>query len=255
MRTFPSHTKPGRPRIHCAAFLYPDTSVSVMLGTANGPTADSFRAKNTGVVLRTVLNKDGAFSKILARYDEGPSSYVLAASDGSKGGGHYPFPLLPFFELSPDGSHAVLVTTRIHGSDSALAAVVVLNARGDTVAAREIAIDGVPIPRQVVDSAISGVVSRMPSRALAAEYARQVYVPAVYPPVVNVRVGNNGDVWIKLYSSGPSSQYRILRVSGEIMSVSGPSELDLLAVSDEVAWGVIVDDVGVPSLVRLRIRS
>lgn len=93
-------------------------------------------------------------------------------------------------------------------------------------------------------------------RALADVLAREVFVPAVMPPVTAVVAGTDGTVWLRREERGGATvEWLVLDASGRLSaSVRTPAGLTVQQASRTHVWGTITDDLDVPYVLRFRVE-
>ncbi|MEQ9569568.1 MAG: hypothetical protein RLN75_05215, partial [Longimicrobiales bacterium] len=81
----------------------------------------------------------------------------------------------------------------------------------------------------------------------------RLFLPATLPPASSVFVGRDGRVWIGRERPGGrlGGDWDVFSPDGTLeMEVTAPASVDLRAADAAVVWGVEVDDLDVPSLVK-----
>lgn len=122
--------------------------------------------------------------------------------------------------------------------------------------------DPQPIPPAYRDSvyldmaevyAETGFVSPQQAGALVREHMN---IPVYFPPIADVVLSDEGDIWLQLRGAGGSTAWWIvLDQAGEIRARAlAPAEVKLLTVGESHAWARLYDDLEVPRLVQYRIR-
>lgn len=114
---------------------------------------------------------------------------------------------------------------------------------GDTLFSRQVPYDPIPIPQTVLDS--------LP------ENTPEAYVPRYYPPVSAVVAGRDGTTWVARETT-PSDTRRwdVFDASGEhIGALDAPADLEIHDATAERIWAVTFDELDVPYVVRLPVRT
>ena len=174
---------------------------------------------------------------------------------------HQPFDDSTLLQAAPDGSAVVLVERPApERPEEAVLLVTKLRAEGDTVYRRPVRTRAVRVTERAVEAAISlpegPLVDRYPSPAQALRALREaVFVPVFHPPVTDLAVGRDGSVWLRREDTGdPSVPWTVLDPRGELLAeVEAPAALRIFQVDGSVVWGVETDELGVPTVVKLRI--
>ncbi|MEX1257154.1 MAG: hypothetical protein WEG36_06005 [Gemmatimonadota bacterium] len=264
LRTAPGVTGPIflRSAEHAVEF----EGVSFQAMTADGAIYASLtlRTAQPGFPLEPTLNRrgivesDGTVRRLIATYDGGPSNYRIEMPNVIAGG-RFPFPILPFMEISSDGSHYGQVLTSVEGPDAGTFQVISLDAEGDTVYSRRVPFDIVELPSVVADSVIDAAVTTMESRisGMGEPYRDLAWVPPMYPPVEDLVVGTDGSIWIRLRPRDEgTSRYLVLRPDGAPHGEATlPGDVRLMTASIREAWGVIVDELDVESVVKYSVAQ
>jgi hypothetical protein len=210
-----------------------------------------------GVNRRGIVEMDGSVRRIIAAYEPGPSEYrierpnVIAA-------GRFPFAVLPYFETNGTGSHYGLVLTSVEGPEAGTFEVVSLNADGDSVYARRYPFEVVALPASVADSSINAAATAWDSRVagMGDAYRALAWVPPMYPPVEGLVVGGDGSMWIRLRPNDEAtSQYLVLAPNGDSYGqATFEGDVQIMSATQHEAWGVIVDELDVHSIVRYSVE-
>jgi hypothetical protein len=135
--------------------------------------------------------------------------------------------------------------------------LIVLTAQGDTLYARNIPFAARSIPRSARDSASAEFANRASRRdtQTAAALHAQLKIPPVYPPFTDLVLSDDGAAWIRLARLPQGSDYPHLVVSprGTVVgTVQVGSTARILAIEQDIAWGVERDVDDVVSVVRYR---
>jgi hypothetical protein len=173
-----------------------------------------------------------------------------------------PFPDQSAFALAPDGSSVVVVHAP-PAEDRAAARfqVIRLRSASDTVYSRSYRYTPQPVPREVVDSIVEErlheLIGRGMSRPAAEKAVRDALkIPAYLPPLRAVLLGQDGRVWLQQTGPGGGpARWLVLDPTGGIIAEAAvPDGAQLLEVHNDVAWGVELDELDIPYVVRYRIR-
>ena len=135
---------------------------------------------------------------------------------------------------------------------------------GDTLFSRSFSYDPVPLEPATVDSIVREIgegVSQSPMRgaptaARAEELARQaIYAPAFHPPISELVIGRDGTVYLRREDTGDSiSEWTVLSGEGAVLgTVRLPSTFRMMAADREHVWGMELDELDVPYLIRYSI--
>jgi hypothetical protein len=95
------------------------------------------------------------------------------------------------------------------------------------------------------------------ARGQAESFARDsVPLPQFQPPVDGVVVGRDGTIWLRREHWGASrEEYLVLNRDGAIVAtVVAPAGLLILHAQRDQVWGVMLDDMELPYVLRYRIR-
>jgi len=101
-------------------------------------------------------------------------------------------------------------------SDERFVVLTLLDHRLDTLYTRRYPYRGSAISESAIDSAVSRATRRLPTD-LATEYRRQVVVPPVYPPVIDVVAGDDGTVSLELHSATANRLYLLVSSVGDVL--------------------------------------
>ncbi len=113
---------------------------------------------------------------------------------------------------------------------------------GDTLFARQVPYDPVPIPQAVLDS--------LP------ESTPEEYRPRYYPPVSAVVAGRDGTTWVaREVTSSDTRRWDVFDASGEQIGVlDAPADLEIHDATTDRVWAVVFDEFDVPYVVRLPVQ-
>jgi hypothetical protein len=121
---------------------------------------------------------------------------------------------------------------------------------------------------RVLDSAIAERASAfmriagrsMPAGTTAAEvqkeFASVTYRPRFAPPVRGVLATNSGEVWLEGVQRPDGQQWFRVRPDGTPDAiVTVPANARIVAAARDRLWGVVLDDMDVPTVLLLQVRS
>ena len=139
---------------------------------------------------------------------------------------------------------------------------------GDTLIDHATRYETERLPPSVVDSTADARAAGMhsfmsrrdPGLALGAIQARvreATYAPQFLPPVDQMVIANNGDIWLRRNSLGSGDPEWWIFDSGlePVGRAVTPADLAVRAIVGEDMWGVITDEFDVSYIVRYRLRS
>jgi hypothetical protein len=216
------------------------------------------------------LDERGQLKDSLASYSLVNSTWAIKDPKSSTGFGFYgaqPFSDTEIVRLSGTSLELVRVERTVPdapGSASFRVSKITLD--GDTIFSREYAYEPIPIDPATVDSLVrkrGESMSRMPvpaapTPARAAELARaSLYLPAFHPPVSELLVGRDGSTWLRREQvSADQSEWLVLSPQGaSVGTMSTPRRLGILAAEERQIWGMELDELDVPYLVRFAVRE
>jgi hypothetical protein len=84
-----------------------------------------------------------------------------------------------------------------------------------------------------------------------------VYVPEFAHPISAVIAGRVGTIWLRgeEYAAGETIEWLVLSAEGDIIATfAAPRESRLIQAEQGTAWGVVLDDMDVPFVVRYNVR-
>jgi hypothetical protein len=154
-----------------------------------------------------------------------------------------------------------VVVEREPASSSGYSEFTITRSRADGTTAYRTRVGYQPI-RLVRDSIISeverlnsglGVDRRAIADAVAPHIPRYVY----HPPVSRFVIGSDGAVWLQREEAGgDSTQWVIVDDRGTVRGMTRlPKDTRLAAVTSDAAWLISADDMNIPWLVKVRVRS
>ncbi len=162
--------------------------------------------------------------------------------------------------LRPDGTELIAVDRSSGGPG--LVSVFRINLSGDTVVSRQLEYEPLPVTSTWIDSTsiamaegIAGVLTVTPDR-FAGSIRDQVPWPEFRSPVAELLAASDGTIWLKGEAPAQDSiRWDILDEALEsIGHVYLPVALDVKRVSMASVWGVELDDVDIPWIVRYDIH-
>jgi hypothetical protein len=112
-----------------------------------------------------------------------------------------------------------------------------------------------PVPSIVRDSILAVDRSELPGGRREVEVMRRAApIPRFYPPVRAITIGRDDTMWLELQGHRPR-QWLVLGADGSTAGAVGPPGLIAIgAASATHVWGVEVDALDVPTIVRYRIE-
>jgi hypothetical protein len=198
----------------------------------------------------------------VARLSMGHTAMGFSYRDGAS---HYrqPFGDDPLFAANSDGSLLVTVD-RDAPARGRKATFRVTAWRGgrERIFDREIEYQPRRLPRSVVDSVVEGLSKPArrdsPSTPVTADsIRRRLFRPAYFPPVEELKVAQDGNVWLRVRMAdspeGVGDWLVLSRHGFTLARVSLPPSFRLLAANRRVAWGVQSDQLDVPLVVRYQL--
>lgn len=154
----------------------------------------------------------------------------------------------PILLAAATGAYFVVVDRRVAGREKGSHFTLTsVTARGDTIRTLDYAYVPQPLPRALADSLVSwatdvalGAPAVYRNRADAEVVARDsVFLPHYLPPVSGGLIGRDGTIWLRHFAvDGPSVMWTVVNHDGLLLCrFRAPTDLTLLAVEREVAWG------------------
>lgn len=233
--------------------------------------------------MSAALLEDGTVSRIpLLRFplEGGPAEPVVETPVGNlqmaiRMGEGMSFSVQPFVDsplvavAHPPGRIVVVEREAVTSAEDARFKVRAFSPDGDTLWSRAYGYEPSPILRAEVDSVVESRIETTVSFAQGAGLGRrelesrirdQLHAPPFRPPVQQVLLSPEGDVWLRM-ATAPGSEmipwWKLDSAGSPVARVELPSNMTLRAVGrDEagghVGWAVETDELDVPYLVRLR---
>lgn len=133
----------------------------------------------------------------------------------------------------------------------------------DTVLDRQYQYLPVPVSAALVDTLIDRLAGFAAQRgratqAQAEQWARDaLYLPPHHPPVSELVIGRDGSAWLRgPVLSGAPVEWRVVLPDGEALGIAVlPARLTLLWVDGTTAYGMELDELDVPYIVRYRVEN
>lgn len=203
-------------------------------------------------------SRDGAIIDTLALISVEGRLFSVRYQEGGWSAAH-PFSWAPLLTAPPTGTSLVVVDRPFH-TDGEVATYQVLRVGldGDTLNATTPAYDPIPVLDSQIDSIALAMAQGRAERlnatvpALAAAIADQIVWPDYQPPVTAVLCGSDGSVWLRREVVGASSaRWEILAEDlSPVGWVNLPLGLEVKVVARDFVYGVELDALDVPSVVR-----
>jgi len=249
-----------RSRNGMPAAMFPDGSLLVqeVVRDSASPVGEEshsflFRTARSLEILDTVARFSMAHSGMRFIYRDGESLYRQPFGDDA------------LYAASSDGSVLVMVTRDASRQRSGGTFTVTAWRGGkERLFSRGISYDAMRLPRAVVDSVVDRF-ARPPGRDTPStpvtedSIRRRLFRPTYYPPVEEVKVSRNGEVWLKVrFADSPKGvgDWLVLSRHGFALNrVALPASFRLLEVNRKTAWGTEGDVLDVPLLVRYEIPN
>ena len=241
-------------------------------GTIRGSSPTWSREVASGELTRTAvlrLDDQSEWLDSIVSYSIENTTWAIFDPDRPDAWGSYgsqPFCDTELVEVSPFAMRYAWVDRAASAGESAPSfGVTVMDFGGDTLFTRPFGFEAVPIPESVVDSVVDSRAAlyddpRYSSRmtvAQAAEWGRDnLYVPEYYPAVSQVLWGRDNTLWLKESANDEDmDSWLCLSESGDPLGkVSLPKRLRVMAIDSHFAWGMEMDELDVPYIVRYRIE-
>lgn len=162
------------------------------------------------------------------------------------------------FVYHPDGASILLVDRSFAATDTlASFRVSVIGVLGDTIRTKDIPYHPIRLDPQVANDMVEAMVDHLPPE-LAADVRTELGSPAFYPPVSMIAVGNDGRIWLRRELVGDRETYEWLVLDAGLVpvgTISLPKAVRIYAADEHTVWGAMEGELGVPYLVKYRIRA
>lgn len=161
----------------------------------------------------------------------------------------------PILSVSPTGDRVVRVTADNSSATTSTFAVAVYAPTGALLSKAAFRVPAVPIPKRMADSIQAGMVEH--ARSAEARAARKkAKIPPAYPPVIEVVVADDGDIWLAVPGGDSLRTWMVLDARGTRRgTVLLPKQFFLSTVLKGSAIGREYDDDGFVDIVRYRVAS
>jgi hypothetical protein len=175
-----------------------------------------------------------------------------------------PFTDSPLIAVAPDGSGVVIVRRNAAARpDSTVFSVQGIDPSGRVSLARNYRYKPVPLSADAVERAVERQIGglaasriRTPEAAVVSRQTREkLYRPRFLPPVTRVVVGRDGTIWLRREDLGRDmAWWHVLDSRGRIIARAWvPANLRVEYADRTHIWGVELDELDVPTLVKYRI--
>jgi hypothetical protein len=212
-----------------------------------------FRTARSLEILDTVARFSMVHSGMGFIYRDGESHYRQPFGDDA------------LYAASTDGSMLVIVTRDASRQRSGGAFTVTAWSGGrQRLFSRQISYEARRLPRAVVDSVVDRFARPFgkdtPSTPITADsIRRRLFRPTYFPPVEEVKVARDGEVWLKVrFADSPEGvgDWLVLSRHGfELKRVILPASFRLLEANQRTAWGTEGDVLDVPLVVRYQVPN
>jgi hypothetical protein len=241
-------------------------------GTIRGASPAWSREVASGELTKTSILRINDQSEMLdsiVSYSLENTTWAIFDPDRPDAWGSYgsqPFCDTELVEVSPYAMRYAWVDRAVSAGQSAPSfGVTVMDFDGDTLFTCRFGFEAVPIPESVVDSIVDSRAaffddprySSGATVAQAAEWGRDnLYVPEHFPSVSQLLWGRDNTLWLKAGAGdGDMDSWLCLSDSGDPLGrVSLPKRLRVMAIDSHFAWGMEMDELDVPYIVRYRIE-
>jgi hypothetical protein len=207
------------------------------------------------ILLRTAA--DGTIQQVVMEVPRNEGAINVTHERGITGAG-VPFFPRPLWAVAPGGDRIAVVTTQTSGAEEGSFYLRVTDERGAGLVERRIAFQPVRISRHVADSAIQATVGRIQPPEVARIVEREIRerMPQAYPPVHTLLIGSDRRIWLGLRVTEQGAPWLVLDSGGDpVGRVFLPSNQAVRAADAEHLWVTERDELGVESVIRLRIRE
>lgn len=156
----------------------------------------------------------------------------------------------------------VFVIERPARSGSTTFRVTAIGVRGDTLWSRALPYRPIPLEGRVADSIVNVVAGRLSGgRAGASPFPidqvkKAVFIPDHQVTVTRAFAAADGSLWLRREEFGETLNWTVIAPDGNLAATLAlPRNVRPMTIVDDRAYGVELDDVDVPLLVRYRIRK
>ena len=114
----------------------------------------------------------------------------------------------------------------------------------------------IPIPEAVIDSALAEIDSSLGGIGAQGfseeDVLESIFLPATFPPVSGILMSEDGMVWVEREGvPGHDRRWQVMSGEGELLAeVMVPIGFQLQLVGTETVWGLVLDELDVPYLVK-----
>lgn len=162
-----------------------------------------------------------------------------------------PFRNRPKYSIVPRVGRAAVAMASLEGPDAGTFSLVTVDLKGDTALTRRYAFRAEEIPKEVADSVLELYTRQRESMTGQVWDPPAGAAPPMYPPFVDLVIGEDGSVWIRHRLREGRRRYYVVAPGGEPMgTVSLPGGNRIAAARLERAWVIHADELGVESVVR-----
>lgn len=157
----------------------------------------------------------------------------------------------------PANSRVFLVDRSVAArSEGASFRVSAVDADGDTAWSRRISYVPTRLDPARVDSFVTALRRSFERGGVRPDVIRrEAFTPTFITPVADGIAATDGALWLRRDEHAATVEYWIIRRAGGIAAVRVPRSHTVLAASQTHAWAVVVDEYGVPTIVRYRIHK
>jgi hypothetical protein len=232
----------------------PDGSIGMVPGYA----ADLLAEGTVTAIPILRIDVDGQVLDTLALISQDRRQMAVRAQDGRRFFSAEPLGDAPLHAFAPDGSQVVIVDRRTpQDSDRGAFEVLRIGAAGDTLGKATYRYRPERIPDLYMDSIRRGAWESLGGEDAPfslSQLAEAMFSPVHFPPITNV-VAGSGEVWLRTWVEDDGrTMWVIVDGGGEVAGrVTLPNRFFPRKVSGDAVWGMELDSLDVPQLVRYRI--
>ncbi len=238
--------------------LHPER-LSLVVGVMAGPkvliatNAQTFRqpavTNQPGLLL---ARSDGVLDTLAAINVDHVAGFLVKGSLGAiEGVSLFSQPFSPgtHWTLAPGGSDLLVVSGHLSDKENPVLSINEISASGDTVFTALHPYRPIPIPETVVDSILTRYMTRGFTRA---EVREAVYLPTAYPPISDVLAATDGTAWVaREHLPGRPRRWQVVSEQGDLIAeVEAPIGYEIRWVGETTVWGLVLDELDVPFLVK-----